>query len=82
MTARNILLQLKQLINTDADFTPQNEGLAKPYDTNLGEINFSDTPLGRNIQARLISNERNVSLAKHGYMPSFTLGFTTHAVIR
>ena len=32
----------RALINTNTDFTPQNEGLAKLHDANLGETNFSE----------------------------------------
>jgi hypothetical protein len=35
---KKYLLQLKQLINTNADFTPKDEKMAKLHDANLGKL--------------------------------------------
>lgn len=75
------LFNLQQLMNTDADFLPADSVLV-PLPMKIDPLSdFSETPLGRNYQARIVNGERNVELAKQDFKPTFSVGFTLQACI-
>ena len=80
-SCKTFLFNLQQLMNSEAEFVPADTTLAPLPTDQVRTTTFSETPLGRNYQARIASSERNVTLAKQDFMPSFSVGLTLQAVI-
>ena len=74
-------MSLRQLLNTDRDVVPADTLLsAIGYDGHA--VGFAETPLGEVYAARKTAAERSLGLARQGYMPSISVGFTTQLLIK
>lgn len=76
-------LALRLLLGTDTDVVPAESALATiGGDMPQSSVSFDETPLGCVYAARKAATERSLSLAKQGYMPELSVGFTTQLLIK
>lgn len=80
---QSALLALRQITNVDEPIVPSESGLPaiqQPLPTD--DFMFSQTALGGVFSARTTASERNLSLAKQGFLPGLTIGFTEQMLIK
>lgn len=71
---------MQRLLNTDSPIVPADTTLAVMDAPALG-IDFSSTPQGLLAAGEVAVNERNLTVARQAFLPGFTVGATTQAVI-
>jgi cobalt-zinc-cadmium resistance protein CzcA len=80
---QSALLALRQITNVDEPIVPSESELPtiqQPLPTD--DFAFSQTALGGIFSARATASERNLSLAKQGFLPGLTIGFTEQMLIK
>ena len=80
---RSAMLAFRQLLNTDAVVVSADVLLPVIRQEIPGaSVSLEQTPLGGMYAARITASERNLSLAKQGYMPGLSIGLTGQMLIK
>lgn len=80
---RSAMLAFRQLLNTDTVVVPADVSLPViRQEMPEASVSFEQTPLGGMYAARITASERNLSLAKQGYMPGLSIGLTGQMLIK
>jgi outer membrane efflux protein len=80
---RSAMLAFRQLLNTDTVVVPADVSLPViRQEMPEASVSFEQTPLGGMYAARITASERNLSLAKQGYMPGLSIGLTGQLLIK
>lgn len=80
---QSAMLALRQLLNTEAAVVPADASLHVIRQEQPGaSVSFGQTPLGGMYAARTAVSERNLSLARQGYMPGLSVGLTGQLLIK
>ena len=80
---RSAMLAFRQLLNTDAVVVSADVLLPVIRQEIPGaSVSLEQTPLGGMYAARITASERNLSLAKQGYMPGLSIGLTGQLLIK
>ena len=80
---RSAMLAFRQLLNTDTVVVPADVSLSViRQEMPEASASFEQTPLGGMYAAQITASERNLSLAKQGYMPGLSIGLKGQLLIK